>query len=78
VQGISYFIGCAGPPILGILNQQTGSWNDAYNFLLATLVITLVSRWFATRPIRIPRASVTRHTGDHARAIRPAVEKDLL
>jgi CP family cyanate transporter-like MFS transporter len=77
VQGISYFIGCAGPLILGILNQNTGSWNDAYVFLLATLVITLVSGWFATRPLRTPRVNVTHDVGDLSEAIRPALRKDL-
>ena len=50
VQGVGYSIGCLGPVLLGLLNEQTGSWTPSYAFLIATLVITLGAGWFACRP----------------------------
>ncbi|MEI5673236.1 MULTISPECIES: MFS transporter [unclassified Nocardioides] len=49
VQGVGYGVGCLGPLTLGALNQLTGGWDAAYLLLLATLVITAVSGWFASR-----------------------------
>ena len=41
VQGFGYVIGAAGPLVVGLLRDATGSWTAPIAFLLATLVLAL-------------------------------------
>ncbi|QHF23171.1 MFS transporter [Rathayibacter sp. VKM Ac-2804] len=49
-QGLGYALACAGPLLIGLLYEAQGGWTGSYVFLLASLVVLLVSGIAASRP----------------------------
>ncbi|SMH27975.1 MFS transporter, CP family, cyanate transporter [Rathayibacter oskolensis] len=49
-QGLGYALACAGPLVIGLLYEAQGGWGGASVFLLASLVVLLVSGIVACRP----------------------------
>ena len=51
MQGVGYGIAGAGPVVVGLLHERTGSWTPAFVLLLGSVAVLLVASWFACRPV---------------------------
>jgi len=49
-QGLGYTVAGAGPFVVGLLRESTGTWGAAFAFLGATLVVQVVSGFLICRP----------------------------
>jgi MFS transporter, CP family, cyanate transporter len=55
-QGIGYLISSAGPLLIGLLHDVTGSWTAPGLVLLAVCVVTVIVGWLAGRALTVPAA----------------------
>lgn len=56
-QGLGYALACLGPLLIGLLREVQGGWGGAYAFLLASLVVLLLSGIVASRPTMLEDAA---------------------
>ena len=49
-QSVGYVLAGSGPLLVGVLHGDDGSWTGAFVLLYASLVVLLVSGWYAAQP----------------------------